>query len=339
MKPTELEIEATLRRAPQPPAPAGLKAQLTRQITLSARSADVQSARAQNGTGDAPVGRLRSLAPGLWLRAWWPALTAACLTLACAVTLAVQQAHIRELRHAVEELRETPAPKPPTARPQPADAGVDDAAKGRAEIQRLTALARQLTAEVNQLEQLRGENQNLRSQLAAARQLSPEFQDFAAAMERAQQIQCVNNLKQLGLAVRIWGEDNGDVCPQNLLSMTNEMQTPKILICPADEGRQAAESWAAFTSANCSYDYLAPSAPFTEPQRVMFRCPIHGSVTLCDGSVQQISPDHADWLVRRDGKLYFAPNRGDREQAQPAEKHDAPPPAAAAPPATEPPSQ
>ncbi len=133
MKPTELEIEATLRRAPQPPAPAGLKAQLTRQITLSARSANVQSARAQNGTWDAPVGRLRSLAePGHWLRVWWPALTAACLTLACAVTLAVQQAHIRELRRAVEELRATPAPKPPTARPQPADAGADDAAKGRA---------------------------------------------------------------------------------------------------------------------------------------------------------------------------------------------------------------
>lgn len=337
MKPTELEIEAALRRAPQPSAPSGLKAQLTRQITLSARSPAVQPVPERSE-------RVRSLvAPSLWLRAWWPALTAACLTLACAVTLAVQQTHIRELRRAVEELRATPAPKPAPAQPPPADTGADDAAKGRAEIQRLTALARQLTAEVGALEKLGAENRSLREQLAARAALPPEVQSefaaLAAAKEKADRSQCVNHLKQLGLAARIWGGDHGDISPPDILSMSNEVNMPMVLVCPADQGRQPATNWASFTSANCSYEYLAPSAPFTEPQRVMLRCPIHGSVTLCDGSVQQgVAKNHPESLVQRDGKLYLEPNRGGQEAAQPTEKRDALPPGAATPPATEPPS-
>jgi hypothetical protein len=91
--------------------------------------------------------------------------------------------------------------------------------------------------------------------------------------------------------------------------MTNEMSTPKILFCPADTGRQAAANWSTFASGNCSYEYLAPSAPDTEPTRVMFRCPIHGSLGLCDGSVQMgVGKTHPEWVIQRDGKLYFQPS-------------------------------
>ena len=33
---------------------------------------------------------------------------------------------------------------------------------------------------------------------------------LAAAKKKAQKISCTNNLKQVGLATRIWGGDNGD---------------------------------------------------------------------------------------------------------------------------------
>lgn len=75
---------------------------------------------------------------------------------------------------------------------------------------------------------------------------------------KAQRISCVNNLKQVGLAYRLWAGDNDNKYPMevsvtnggtmeliadgknawlNFLVMSNELSTPKILICPADAER------------------------------------------------------------------------------------------------------
>ncbi len=88
--------------------------------------------------------------------------------------------------------------------------------------------------------------------------------------------------------------------------MTNDLVTPTILYCPADDGRQSASNWISFTSANCSYEYLAPNATLQEPSRILFRCPIDGNLGMCDGSVQMgAAKTHPDWIVQRDGKLYY----------------------------------
>ena len=51
--------------------------------------------------------------------------------------------------------------------------------------------------------------------------------------------------------------------------MTNELSTPKILICPADESRFPAISfWTNFSNANISY-FINPDASETYPQQVM----------------------------------------------------------------------
>ena len=91
---------------------------------------------------------------------------------------------------------------------------------------------------------------------------------LAKAKARALRIQCVNNLKQCGLATRVWEGDNGDRYPTAVYSqqggayewvhhangttminptqtvqpgvarvfqvMSNELSTPKVLSCPAD---------------------------------------------------------------------------------------------------------
>ena len=94
---------------------------------------------------------------------------------------------------------------------------------------------------------------------------------LAAAKRKAQKINCVNNLKQVGISYRIWEGDNNDKYPQAVLSsqggasdyvthggnnsttgtpptgganvynpgmvflvMSNELATPKILFCPSD---------------------------------------------------------------------------------------------------------
>jgi hypothetical protein len=53
-----------------------------------------------------------------------------------------------------------------------------------------------------------------------------------------------------------------------------------------------------------SYEYLAPSANSIEPNRVMFRCPIHNNICLADGSVQQ-AENMTSKIIQLDGKTYF----------------------------------
>jgi hypothetical protein len=165
-----------------------------------------------------------------------------------------------------------------------------------------------LKAEIAQLQQLQTENTTLRAQVAAPPELELTPELLAKAQDRRGTIECVNNLKQFGLAVRVWALDNNDSNPPNVLSMSNELSTPKILVCPADTNRPVAADWSSFTMANCSYEFLVPDEKDAdrEPQRVSVRCQIHGNIGLCDGSVQmRVGKDHPDWFVERDGKLYY----------------------------------
>jgi prepilin-type N-terminal cleavage/methylation domain-containing protein/prepilin-type processing-associated H-X9-DG protein len=105
---------------------------------------------------------------------------------------------------------------------------------------------------------------------------------LARAKARAQRINCTNNLKQVGIAFRTWGMDNGDTYPMNVPStgggpwgwgtgsgntlvsqfiagnpytyqafgvMSNELSTPKVLYCPAEyqNGRSLATSFSTAT--------------------------------------------------------------------------------------------
>jgi regulator of replication initiation timing len=317
----EQEIENTLRAAPKPAPPAGLKGQLVAQVRLPAPRPAAQP--------------LASPAvPSNWLRRWWPVLVPAVASLACAVGLTVQQVEIHRLQQAIQDLSRdagvtTPDPSAPAAGTNDAPAGADATAQTQQEVGRLKELASQLAAEVAQLEQMRVENARLRTQLSEPPPgflTTEETEALAKAKEKAESIQCINNLKQMGLSVRTWAIDNADVSPPDMLSMSNELSTPKILVCPADHGRPRADSFASYTPANCSYEYLAPSAPDTEPSRVLFRCPFHGHVCLSDGSVQaSVAKQHPEQLVQRNGKLYLD-DSPPSVQAAPAPQPATPPP-------------
>jgi hypothetical protein len=310
------QIENILRLAPKPAPPTGLKDRLIAQLRLPAAQPASQT----------PV---VTLAPASWLRRWWPVLAPATVSIACAAVLTVQQMEICDLKQASLALSRDLAAKAsafsaPTAQTNDVVSGAAAAARTQQEIARLKELAGQLAAEVAQLEQRSAENAKLRTQLAAppAGLFTPEETDaLAKAKERAERIACINNLKQLCLAARILANDSGGMSPPDILSMTNAIGSPKILVCPGDHGREAAKDWASYTSANCSYEYLTPSVhePETEPSRMMFHCPIHGNWGLCDGSVQVIAKDHPEMLVRRNGKIYLA------EPTEPAQGAPAPP--------------
>jgi prepilin-type N-terminal cleavage/methylation domain-containing protein len=136
---------------------------------------------------------------------------------------------------------------------------------------------------------------------------------LAAAKRKAQKINCVNNLKQVGLAFRIWEGDNGDKYPQALSSvqggaleyvstigqptpantaqlvnvpycysvMSNELATPKVLLCPSDQLRTVGVNFNAnpagpnavsgsfdFTNGNVSY-FVCGDAADPYPQMIL----------------------------------------------------------------------
>ena len=291
-------LERLLRHAPSPQPPRHLKDRLVADIALPA--CDSQGL-APNGAS------LRR--PGLWewLRVWWPTAATASLTLAACGALTYQQQQISKLRKQVEAIERTPATRTQGVEPTPVPTSHEAFRSSGENLESLRQTVAKLTAEVARLEALAAENEQLRQAVASTSGLSAaEVEEVKAQEEAALSIRCINHLKQLGLCVRVWANDNEDMLPPDILSMTNEMSTPKILLCPADTRRQAPPGWATWSAANCSYEHLATSGPATEPQRVMFRCPIHGHVTLCDGSVQaRVAIEHPEWLVTRDGKLYL----------------------------------
>lgn len=301
MTPNEHDLERLLRQAPRPEPPPGLRQEILR---------------------EAPANRAPARqhpAPGLlqrWLNSWPLALTTACLALAAVGVVAAQQLELRQLWQQLEELRAQVASR--AAAPANDGTSADPAERGttptgssddRADLERLRGETGRLQSGLAELPQLQAENARLRGELADLVQpvLGEDLQALAATRERAQRIQCVNNMKQLALAVRLYATDNNDVFPRDMLAMASELGTTKILVCPADTNRQAAASWTVFTPANCSYEYLAPGGTDEDPSLVLFRCTVHrGNVGPCDGSVHVLSEEtQARRLVLQDGKLYL----------------------------------
>ena len=109
--------------------------------------------------------------------------------------------------------------------------------------------------------------------------------------DNAQRINCVSNLKQIALGARMWSGDHGDKLPPDFLSMSNELNTPMILVCPADGNHSRVTAWTGFDpKRNVTYEYLLPGIEENKAAReVVFRCPIHNTVAYGDGSVEQRS--------------------------------------------------
>lgn len=124
---------------------------------------------------------------------------------------------------------------------------------------------------------------------------------LANAKAKAQRIACTNNLKQVGLSFRIFATDNSDSFPMNVAisaggssesityplsnwvtyaAMSNELGTPKIVVCPADSDRKDQTNFFGFVRAtsaatplagqNASVSYfIGIDAMETEPQMML----------------------------------------------------------------------
>lgn len=181
--------------------------------------------------------------------------------------------------------------------------------KEAAEVAALRAEVAQLRRHTDELPALRAEQQRLQAERAAAvakAGLIAEPDPFAIQKERALRIQCVSNLKQIGLAARIWANKHQEVLPPDFLTMQKELGTPRILTCPGDAARTAAESWEQFNLANISYELVSPGAAEEDPQVVLTRCTVHDNYGMVDGSAVQASATMK--LITVDGKAKLGRN-------------------------------
>jgi prepilin-type processing-associated H-X9-DG protein len=171
---------------------------------------------------------------------------------------------------------------------------------------------------------------------------------LASAKRKSKRIECVNNLKQAGLAFRLWEGDNGDKYPMAVSTnkngtmeyaedgnafchfqvMSNELSTPKILVCPADD-RTAAASFARLKNQNVSY-FVSLDATEVRPPMLLtgdrnvtnglspvrsvlelrpeipagWTEALHngvGNIGLADGSVQQVSIPGLQQMLKHTG--------------------------------------
>jgi hypothetical protein len=277
-------IEQLLRKAPRVPAPETLRDELERNI-------------------EPPIARplmnhQRPQAPTAWVRRWLPAMSFGVWFLVCTVTFAVQAVRISELRQQQNRIRQT-AERVAAAKVQSAEAAqaaaaaeLDQLKRDLADVQRLRFEVDQLRTQAAELATLRAQNQQLRDELKATGNLpvKPEEDFFATASERAMRIKCINNIKQVCLAARIWGIDHGDTLPGDYETMKKELVNERVTFCPKG-GR---------------YEILSPGASERQPEIVYIRCAIHNNVGLTDGSGQQLSETHQ--VVQRDGKWIIVRN-------------------------------
>jgi prepilin-type N-terminal cleavage/methylation domain-containing protein len=164
---------------------------------------------------------------------------------------------------------------------------------------------------------------------------------LAAAKRKSSRLGCVSILKQIGLSFRVWEADNGDKYPMQFAltnattmkliaggnayvlwqTMSNELGSPKFLVCPDDSEHSAATNFlTGFSDANISY-FLNLDGKETDPQMILDgddnltvdgttiqrgivnlsknnsvawtkeRHHGAGNIGLADGSVQQVTSD------------------------------------------------
>jgi prepilin-type processing-associated H-X9-DG protein len=170
--------------------------------------------------------------------------------------------------------------------------------------------------------------------------------------ERSKRIGCTCNLKQIGLSFRTWSLDCGDAYPMRVSvtnggtmetissglafyhfqAMSNELASPRVLVCPADQFRKPATNFANLKNRNLSY-FVGADAADTNPNMFLSgddnllvngaparpgllilstNSPIawsqrrhggQGNVALADGSVQQFSPERLTEALRNTGAV------------------------------------
>ena len=111
---------------------------------------------------------------------------------------------------------------------------------------------------------------------------------LAKGKARGQRIKCVSNLKQIGLAYRLRSDDNQDKYPwmirpaeggsadparqdtfYHYLCISNELHTPKVLVCPSDRDRSEESFWPDVVNNNHISYFVSYEGDQAKPQSML----------------------------------------------------------------------
>jgi competence protein ComGC len=159
---------------------------------------------------------------------------------------------------------------------------------------------------------------------------------LAATKKKSAKIGCTNNVKQIGLAFRIWEGDNGDLYPMgvsvthggakelvqagNVVSvfqvMSNELSTPKVVVCPNDANAFYATNFGGLANSNISYFASVDVTNELNPKMLVSGdCNFEiGRKPIRSGLVLVSAKDSVGWSATRHeygGNLLFTDGRVD----------------------------
>jgi hypothetical protein len=105
------------------------------------------------------------------------------------------------------------------------------------------------------------------------------------ARRHAESVTCGNLMSSIGCGALTWALDNSNHLASDFRSMSNELCSPRFLLCPSDHNRNPARGWESVDQTNCSYEIIAPGMSADDRTNAYFRCKIHGHVGFADGTV------------------------------------------------------
>jgi type II secretory pathway pseudopilin PulG len=155
---------------------------------------------------------------------------------------------------------------------------------------------------------------------------------LAAAKRKTSRVGCINMLKQDGLAFKMWAGNNSDKYPTQVSVtnggamelafagnvagifrvMSNELSTPRILVCPEDTGRHYATNFTTdLNNQKISY-FVGLDADDNSPQMILSgddNLAVNG-VRVRPGILNLWTNASVGWTTERIGKLHGAGNVG-----------------------------
>jgi prepilin-type N-terminal cleavage/methylation domain-containing protein len=109
---------------------------------------------------------------------------------------------------------------------------------------------------------------------------------LAMAKAKANRAHCLNQLKNIDMGPQLWGHENSDKYPwavpinlggtqntddwtDHFRVLSNELQTPKILVCPSDRQKTAAQNWRALDGDRNVSFFVGLDAEMNKPQTIV----------------------------------------------------------------------
>lgn len=118
---------------------------------------------------------------------------------------------------------------------------------------------------------------------------------LSKAKAKASSIKCINNLKQLSLAIKMYASENDNQLPSDISQIIEYIGEPRVCNCPDDPNQIDPslsfddDEWKEFNS--YKFNFKEGVKDTNDANTVLIECPFHGHKAMGDGSVIA-GPDH-----------------------------------------------